>query len=389
MATFEQTLQSAGMPQAQNGAQVRYRRVVVKLGTSVLTGGTRHLNRPQMVELARQCAALHGQGVDVVICSSGAIAAGRAKLNFPRLPSTLSAKQMLAAVGQSRLMYMWESFFDIYGVTVGQILLTRADMEQRRRFLNARDTFHALLEHRIVPIVNENDAVATEEIKVGDNDNLSALVSILVNADLLLMLTDQPGLFTADPRVHPDAELIREVRQIDESLRALAGGSRTGLGVGGMATKLQAADIARRSGTDVIIASGSAPNVILRAAAGEAVGTRFPALETPLESRKRWILAGPAPAGTIVVDAGAAQALREHGRSLLPAGIVEVQGTFERGDTVYIQERDNGILARGISRYDSDDLRRIAGHHSEEIEAILGYTYGPVAVHRNDMILLE
>lgn len=389
MATVEKNLQSTGTLPAQNGAPARYHRVVVKLGTSVLTGGTRYLNRPQMVELARQCAALHNQGVDVVICSSGAIAAGRAKLGFPQLPPTLSSKQMLAAVGQSRLMYMWESFFDIYGVTVGQILLTRADMEQRRRFLNARDTFHALLEHRIVPIVNENDAVATEEIKVGDNDNLSALVSILVNADLLLMLTDQPGLFTADPRVHPDAELIREVRQIDESLRALAGGSRTGLGVGGMATKLQAADIARRSGTDVIIASGSAPNVILRAAAGEAVGTRFPALETPLESRKRWILAGPAPAGTIVVDAGAARALREHGRSLLPAGIVEVQGTFERGDTVYIQERNNGILARGISRYDSDDLRRIAGHHSEEIEAILGYTYGPVAIHRNDMILLE
>ncbi len=367
----------------------RYRRIVVKLGTSVLTGGTHHLDRPQMVELTRQCAALHGQGVEVVVCTSGAIAAGRAKLGFPRLPSTLASKQMLAAVGQSRLMYMWESFFDIYGIPVGQILLTRADAEQRRRFLNARDTLHALLEHRIVPIVNENDAVATEEIRVGDNDNLSALVSILVDADLLLMLTDQPGLFTADPREHPDAELIREVRQIDASLRALAGGTRTGLGVGGMATKLQAADVARRSGVDVIIAAGSAPNVILRAAAGEAVGTRFPALETPLESRKRWILAGPAPAGTIVVDAGAARALRSHGRSLLPAGIVAVQGDFERGDTVTIQEVQGPVLARGISRYDSQDLRRIAGHHSDEIEALLGYAYGPVAVHRNDMILLE
>ncbi len=367
----------------------RYRRIVVKLGTSVLTGGTHHLDRPQMVELTRQCAALHGQGVEVVVCTSGAIAAGRAKLGFPRLPSTLASKQMLAAVGQSRLMYMWESFFDIYGIPVGQILLTRADAEQRRRFLNARDTLHALLEHRIVPIVNENDAVATEEIRVGDNDNLSALVSILVDADLLLMLTDQPGLFTADPREHPDAELIREVRQIDASLRALAGGTRTGLGVGGMATKLQAADVARRSGVDVIIAAGSAPNVILRAAAGEAVGTRFPALETPLESRKRWILAGPAPAGTIVVDAGAARALRSHGRSLLPAGIVAVQGDFERGDTVTIQEAQGPTLARGISRYDSQDLRRIAGHHSDEIETLLGYAYGPVAVHRNDMILLE
>ncbi len=382
-------IRSEAQPDRPDSATTRYRRIVVKLGTSVLTGGTHHLDRPQMVELTRQCAVLHRQGVDVVVCTSGAIAAGRAKLGFPRLPSTLASKQMLAAVGQSRLMYMWESFFDIYGITVGQILLTRADAEQRRRFLNARDTLHTLLEHRIVPIVNENDAVATEEIRVGDNDNLSALVSILVDADLLLMLTDQPGLFTADPREHPDAELIREVRQIDASLRALAGGTRTGLGVGGMATKLQAADVARRSGVDVIIAAGSAPNVILRAAAGEAVGTRFPALETPLESRKRWILAGPAPAGTIVVDAGAARALRSHGRSLLPAGIVEVQGDFERGDTISIQEVQGPVLARGITRYDSQDLRRIAGHHSDAIEALLGYAYGPVAVHRNDMILLE
>lgn len=365
-----------------------YKRIVVKLGTSVLTGGTQQLNRPQMVELVRQCAELHRREHEIIVCTSGAVAIGRAKLGFPDLPASLASKQMLAAVGQSRLMLMWERFFDIYGIHVGQILLTRADTQDRHRYLNARDTLQALLAHRIVPVINENDAVAIEEIKVGDNDNLSALVTVLSDADLLLLLTDQPGLFTADPRDDPEAELIAEVDTIDESLKALAGGSRTGLGVGGMLTKLQAADVARRAGADVVIAAGSAPNVILRAASGEAVGTHFPALETPLESRKRWILAGPASSGTIVVDAGAAEALRHRGRSLLPAGIVRVTGAFERGDTVSVRECDGPVLARGITRYNSGDMRRIAGCQSHEIDEILGYAYGPVAIHRNDLILL-
>jgi glutamate 5-kinase len=366
-----------------------YKRVVVKLGTSVLTGGSRHLHKPQMVELVRQCAELQRQGHDIVICTSGAVAAGRAELNFPELPPTVASKQMLAAVGQSRLMYMWEQFFDIYGIHVGQILLTRADAEDRHRYLNARDAISTLLAHRIVPIVNENDAVATEEIKVGDNDNLSALVAVLADADLLLLLTDQPGLFTADPRTDPEAKLIPEVRTIDESLKRLASGSKSGLGVGGMTTKLQAADTARRSGADVIIAAGSAPNVILRAVAGEAVGTRFPALATPLENRKRWMLAGPAPSGALIVDEGAAHALRNNGRSLLPAGITSVVGAFERGDTIYIRESEGNLLGRGIARYDSTDLQRIRGCQSNQIHNVLGYAYGPVAVHRNDLILLE
>ncbi|MCB0115223.1 MAG: glutamate 5-kinase [Caldilineaceae bacterium] len=366
-----------------------YKRVVVKLGTSVLTGGSRHLNRPQMVELTRQCAELHHQGCDVLICTSGAQAAGRAELGFPQLPPTMASKQMLAAVGQGRLMFVWEQLFDIYGIHVGQILLTRADTEDRHRYLNARDAIGALLAHKIVPIVNENDAVVTEEIKVGDNDNLSALVAVLADADLLLLMTDQPGLFTADPRTNPDATLIPEVRTIDESLKQLAGGSKSGLGVGGMVTKLQAADVARRAGTDVVIASGSAPNVIQRAVAGEPVGTRFPALESPLENRKRWILAGPAPSGTLLVDAGAARALRQNGRSLLPAGITAITGVFERGDTVFVREPEGPTLARGIARYNSHDLARIRGCQSAEIDKVLGYAYGPVAIHRNDMILLE
>jgi glutamate 5-kinase len=365
-----------------------YKRIVVKLGTSVLTGGARHLDHPRMVDLARQCAELYHRGHDMVVCTSGAVAAGRAHLNFPDLPATIVSKQLFAAVGQMRLLLLWERFFDIYGVGVGQILLTRADVEDRQRYLNARDAFSALLEHRIVPIVNENDAVATEEIKVGDNDNLSALVATLVNADLLLMLTDQPGLFTADPRIYPDAQLIPEVHKIDDMLRLQAGGSNTGLGVGGMATKLTAANIARRAGADVVIAAGREPNVITRVAAGEAVGTRFPALETRLESRKRWILAGPRPAGVLVVDSGAVKALCKQGRSLLPAGILKIEGEFYRGDTVNILDMERHELARGLVAYDSNDLRQVAGCHSHEIAERLGYTYGDEAVHRNYMILL-
>jgi len=365
-----------------------YKRLVIKLGTSVLTGGTRHLDRAHMVEIARQCAALRCQGREVIVVTSGAIAAGRERLDHPKLPPTVAAKQMLAAVGQSWLMHVWESMFDIYRMNVGQMLLTRADVADRGRFLNARDMLHALLENGIIPIINENDAVATAEIKVGDNDNLSALIALLAEADLLLLLTDQPGLFTADPRTDPDAQLIAEVRTIDETLRRIAGGSVSGLGVGGMTTKLQAADVARRAGADVIIAAGRAPGVIIRAAEGEPVGTRFPALEAPLENRKRWIFGGTVPGGRLVVDSGAARALRERGGSLLSAGIVAVEGHFERGDTVLIAGPKGKELARGTARYGSVDLLQIRGRHSDEIGELLGYTAGPAVVHRNDMILL-
>ncbi len=363
-------------------------RIVVKFGTSVLTGGARQLDRPRLVEFVRQLSHLHSLGHDVIVCTSGAVAAGRAHLGFPSLPSAIVNKQLFAAVGQTRLMLQWESLFDIYGVRVGQILLTRADTENRRRYLNARDTFSALLEHRIVPVVNENDAVATEEIKVGDNDNLSALVATLVSADLLLILTDQAGLYTADPRTDPHAKLIREVQHFDDLQHIHVGDSSTGLGVGGMSTKIAAANTARHAGIDVVIAAGSEPNVILRVADGEALGTRFPALESHIESRKRWILAGPKPSGCVTVDAGAVRALCRRGRSLLPAGITGVEGLFLRGDTVIVVDAERRELARGLSAYNSDDLARIAGCQSHEIEARLGYTYGDEAIHRNNLVLL-
>jgi glutamate 5-kinase len=365
-----------------------YKRIVVKLGTSVLTGGSRYLDRPHIVELARQCAELYQQNLDIIICTSGAVAAGRAHLKFPNLPPTIVSKQLFASVGQIQLMLMWEHFFDIYGIQVGQILLTRADVENRQRYLNARDTFGALLGHRVIPIVNENDAVATEEIKVGDNDNLSALVATLVHADLLLILTDQPGLSPADPRLDPTAQLISEVHRIDAVLRAQAGGTSTGLGVGGMATKLAAANVARHAGADVIIAAGREPDVITRISRGEPIGTRFTALQSRPESRKRWILAGPKPAGRLLVDDGAAGAICERGRSLLPAGIVEVNGRFERGDTVTIMNREGQELARGLVAYASGDLAQIAGAHSHQIQERLGYTYGDEAIHRNNLVLL-
>jgi glutamate 5-kinase len=295
---------------------------------------------------------------------------------------------MLAAVGQSRLMRVWEGLFEIYGLVVGQMLLTRADVAERDRFLNARDALQALLDHRIVPIVNENDAVATTEIKVGDNDNLSALVAVLAEADCLLLLTDLDGLYTADPRTHPGAQLIPEVRSIDSTLAAVAGGSVSGLGTGGMTTKLQAADIARQAGIEVVIAAGRSPDVILRVASGESSGTHFPAVDSPVESRKRWIFGSARPDGRVWVDQGAAIALREKGGSLLPAGITRVEGHFERGDTIVIVDPADAALARGIARYDAADLRRIAGCQSSEIADRLGYTSGPVAVHRNDMLLL-
>ncbi len=360
--------------------------LVVKLGTSVLTGGSLSLNRAHIVELVRQCAQQHAAGHRIIIVTSGAIAAGREHLGYPELPATIASKQLLAAVGQSRLIQLWEQLFSIYGIHIGQMLLTRADLEDRERFLNAQDTMRALLDNNIVPVINENDAVATSEIKVGDNDNLSALAAILGDADKLLLLTDQPGLFTADPRKHPEAELIREVHSIDDTLRGIAGDSVSGLGTGGMATKLQAADVAGRAGIDVIIAAGSRPGVIGDVIDGHSVGTRFHALETPLENRKRWIFGAP-PAGKIVIDDGAVSAMCERGSSLLPKGITEVTGNFSRGEVIRICSVSGRDLAHGVTRYNSDALRLIAGHHSQQIATILGYEYGSVAVHRDDMIM--
>jgi glutamate 5-kinase len=363
-------------------------RLVVKLGTAILTDGTQRLSPPRLVDLARQMAALHGAGHDVILVSSGAMAAGREALGYPQLPKELPAKQMLAAVGQPRLMALYEQIFGLYGVVVAQVLLTRADLANRRRYLNARNTLDALLSQNVIPIINENDTVATEEIRVGDNDNLSALVANLIEADTLVLLTDQPGLFTADPRHDPSARLVAEVSEPDipESLWQAAGGPVTDLGTGGMVTKLQAADLARRSGTRVFIARGSDSDVLTRLLDGDRLGTCFQPSATAVESRKRYILAGGA-SGCLTVDDGAAQALHRGG-SLLPVGVTAVEGAFDRGDTVRIAGPAGHEIARGIVNYSAADLARIRRRRSDEIDGLLGYNYGDEVIHRNDLVLL-
>jgi glutamate 5-kinase len=366
------------------------RRLVIKLGTSVLTAGTDRLNRPFMVDLARQVASLHAQGVQVILVSSGAIAAGWERLSFPaRKAGNVPLKQMLAAVGQSRLMHLYEQLFEIYSLHVAQALLTRDDLRDRRRYLNARNTLSLCLARGIVPIINENDAVVTAEIRVGDNDNLSAHVSSLVEADLLLILSDIAGLYSADPRQEPSATLIGEVPQIDEQIWAMAGGSGTHRGTGGMYTKIQAADLATRAGTPVVIANGALPNVIVRIAAGEPIGTRFLTTGSRLESRKRWLLAETARLSKVSVDAGAARALIERGKSLLPAGVTAVEGSFDRGQTVRIYDPSGREIARGLTQYRAADLELIKGIRSAQINELLGYDYGPEVVHRDDMVVLQ
>ncbi|PKG39927.1 glutamate 5-kinase [Psychromonas sp. Urea-02u-13] len=362
--------------------------IVVKLGTSVLTSGTAKLDRAHMVEIARQCAVLHNQGHRIVVVTSGAVTAGKEHLNMPDITLTVANKQMLAAVGQGQLVREWENLFKIYGLHVGQMLLTRADLDDQLRFINARDTLSMLLHHRIIPLINENDAVATREIKVGDNDNLSALVGLLADADQLLLLTDQVGLFTADPRSNPDAKLIPEISEITEDIHALAGDSVGGLGTGGMATKIESAVVAHRAGIEVVIASGHKKNVILDAAKNKPVGTRFSSEYNRLEMRKNWIFAGSKVVGKIIIDAGAEEALISSGASLLPTGVINTRGNFLRGYVVSVCNKAGDELARGIVRYKSVDIKRIKGLHSEQIEELLGFEHGTVVIHRDDLVLL-
>ncbi len=364
-------------------------RIVIKLGTSTLTAGGTRISPPRLIELARQAAALHAEGRQLLLVTSGAIAAGREMLNYPQLPKDIPIKQMLAAVGQPHLMALYQQIFGHYDLIVGQVLLTRSDLSLRRGYLNARNTLEALLSQGVIPIINENDTVATEEIRVGDNDNLSALVANLVEADLLALLTDQPGLFTADPRRTPDAELVSDVHEaeIPAALWQAAGGSGTRLGTGGMVTKLQAADLARRSGALVVIARGADDDILLRLARGERAGTRFHPTASAVESRKRYLLAGSHPDDRLTVDEGAAQALRSGG-SLLPVGVTGVQGDFDRGDAVRLFDAQGREIARGLANYSAADLGKIGRRHSKEIEQLLGYAYGDEVIHRNNLVLL-
>lgn len=363
------------------------KRLVVKVGTNTLTGGEDHLSRPQMRGVVRQVARLVRDGHQVALVSSGAIVAGRQALKVARNGKDIPFKQVLAAVGQTKLMQTWDELFSSEDVIVAQTLLTRADLADRQGYLNARNTLLALLVRQVVPIINENDVVATEEIKIGDNDNLSALVANLIDADLLILLTDQAGLYTADPRRSSVATLIAEVPVITDEIIALAAGAGTVRGTGGMVTKVQAARLATESGVTVLVAGGTTDNVLVKAVKGEAVGTRFPSNRTRLESRKRWILSGLAGKAAAHIDGGAVAALAR-GRSLLPAGVVHVKGPFDRGDSVNIVGPEGKAIGCGVANYSAADLERIKGCRSAEITHILGYHLGDEVIHRNNVVML-
>jgi glutamate 5-kinase len=370
-----------------------YHRLVVKLGTNLLTGGTGRLDLDRMTSLIGQVARLHQEGRETIVVSSGAIAAGREKLRFDdRNRRDIPFKQILAAVGQGCLMHTYEQLFGDHGIVVAQALLTKRDLSHRAGYLNARNTLLSLLDLRVVPIVNENDVVATDEIKgevaFGDNDNLSAMVANLVDADLLVLLSDVAGLHTADPHLDPQAGLIPTVKKIDASIEHMAGGAGSIRGAGGMATKIQAAKLATSSAIAVVIADGSLPDVITKLAEGKSMGTLFLPKTTKLESRKRWMVSRLASRGKIIVDDGAAAALREGRGSLLPAGIRGVEREFQRGDLVDIVDLQGNRIACGISNYSSADIQTIRGTHSEEIMPLLGYEYGAEVVHRNNLVVV-
>ena len=386
-----QPLSAQDAARAETRGRRTYRRVIAKFGTNLLTAGTDRLDLEVMSALVGQVARLLRGGTEVILVTSGAIAAGRHRLGANDRRRDVRFRQVLAAVGQSHLMHSYDQLFSWHDLVVAQVLLTKGDIGDRVGYLNVRDSLLAMLEMAVVPIVNENDVVsldAVAEAKIGENDYLSALVANLVDADLLVILSNIDGLFTADPTVDPAAALIPRVDRIDAEIEGLAGGARSARSRGGMRTKLQAAKLATASGVDVVIANGHTPNVLTRLVDGEPLGTLFPAAADRVEGRKRWMLSGLSHRGRIVVDAGAERALCKHRGSLLPAGVVHTHGAFQRGDAVMIQNDQGVPLAYGIANYADDEVERIKGKHSDRILDVLGYAYGAEVVHRNNLVLL-
>ncbi|MBL0206687.1 MAG: glutamate 5-kinase [Propionivibrio sp.] len=361
-------------------------RFVIKVGSALVTNNGAGLDLTAINEWARQIALLRENNKEVLLVSSGAIACGMQRLGIRKRPSAVHALQACAAVGQMGLVQVYERAFSSHGLHTAQVLLTHDDLADRKRYLNARSTLTTLLELGVVPIINENDTVVTDEIKFGDNDTLGALVANLVDADCLIILTDQQGLYTADPRRDAQATLISQARAGDPALEAMAGGSGTQFGKGGMITKVIAAKRAARSGTHTIIASGHERNVVPRLASGESIGTLLSSEMPPLNARKQWLADHLQLIGKLVLDGGAVKALRD-GKSLLPIGVVAVQGEFERGAAVACLSAEGDEVARGLINYGSSDARRIARHASQEIEGLLGYVDEPEIVHRDNLIL--
>ena len=363
------------------------RRWVVKIGSSLLTNDGRGLATDAIEGWVEQMAALKKAGLELLLVSSGAVAEGMTRLGWTQRPHALYELQAAAAVGQMGLIQAYESRFQRYGLHTAQVLLTHDDLADRQRYLNARSTLRTLLKLNVIPVVNENDSVTTEEIRFGDNDTLAALVANLVEADLLVLLTDQAGLFDSDPRANPDAALVPSVQAGDPALVTMAAGSRGELGRGGMLTKTRAAALAARSGTLTVIAGGQEPAILQRIAADEAVGTRLYPASVPLAARKQWLAGQLQVKGHLTLDEGAMNVLRSAGRSLLPVGVTRVEGQFERGDLVVCHGPHGDEIARGLVNYNAAESHKIIGHPSRRIEEILGYVDEPELIHRDNLVL--
>ncbi|MCI0654507.1 MAG: glutamate 5-kinase [Methylococcaceae bacterium] len=364
------------------------KRLVVKIGSSLLTDSRRGLNNPAISAWVRQIAGIRKQGIGILLVSSGSVAEGMCRLGWNVRPKALHELQAAASVGQMGLVQAYESHFQGHGLHTAQVLLTHEDLSNRKRYLNARSTLLTLLEYGVVPVINENDTVATEEIQFGDNDTLAALVANLIEAELMIILTDQAGLFDRDPSLNPDARLIEQIQITDSRLPGMAGHSRSGLGRGGMITKVNAAAVAARSGAATLIASGMESDVLTRILSADPVGTFLIPDSEPLDARKRWLAGQLQVKGRLVIDAGAVAVLRASGKSLLPVGVVTVNGTFSRGDLVACFSESGDEVARGLVNYGADEADKIKGQSSSRIEKLLGYTGEAELVHRNNLVLV-
>ena len=366
------------------------KRIVVKVGSSTITHANGKCDFSRIDKLARELSDWQNQGKEMILVTSGAVAVGVDRLGLPGKPKTIPGKQAAAAVGQGILMHTYEKIFAEYGQVVAQVLLTRMETIDRHRYTNARNTFMELIKQRVIPIVNENDVVALDELKIGDNDNMSALVASIVDADLVIILSDVDGLYTANPQTHPDAKLVSRVEEITPEIEASAGGAGSSVGTGGMFTKIQAAKNATTSGINLVIASGSEKEAISRILEGEEVGTLFVSKENRLQFRKRWLAFGSRIMGRVIVDSGCEQAIKKAGGcSILPVGIAAVEGDFEAGNTVSVVTAGGREIARGLSHYSSDELKKIAGCQTAEIEERLGHKAFDEVIHRDDLVILN
>ncbi len=364
------------------------KRVVVKIGSSLLTAGGQGLNKPAIASWVAQMADLRKQGMEVILVSSGSVAEGMCRLGWKTRPKALHELQAAASIGQMGLVRVFENYFQEHGLLAAQVLLTHDDLSNRQRYLNARSTLLTLLKLGVIPVINENDAVATEEIRLGDNDTLAALVTNLVESELLLLLTDQTGLFTCDPSINADAELISEANANDTMLDEVAGESRSGLGRGGMYTKVRAARLAARSGAATIIAAGRENNIITAILSGEPLGTYLVPDIDPLVARKRWLAGQLQIKGKLVLDHGAVGVLQRAGKSLLAVGVKKIEGQFERGELVSCFSEEGIEIARGLINYGSKETQLLLGKPSSEFEAILGYADDAELIHRDNMVLI-